>query len=258
MTDTYIPRASEGSHWYCPKTKRPVYEVPYADKKKAGQLRPATLRDARQLGLVPGQSSICGIMAAPELTEWIKGQVFDAVMRTEVLVGEPADVYRKRVMVESDNVRDSAAERGTEIHAAIEMHFARKPVSDQFAPWIARVTEVLPSIGDAKWMTEVCVVGPHYGTKIDLLGGSWLIDIKTKDDIEKDKACSLYDKHHMQLAAGGALLDPQPDRYGILFVDRNRPAAKFVEAARADIEKGCEMFRLCARLWQLKNNYTPA
>jgi hypothetical protein len=253
--DTYTPRASEGSHWYCPKTKQPVYEVPYADPKKG--MRPATLRDARKLGLVPGQSSICGIMAAPELIEWIKGQVFDAAMKTEVVVGEPPEEFRRRVLEESNNVRDTAAERGTAVHAAIEAWLAGKSTPDGMGEWMLAVSGELHDI--AGWMSEQCVVGPAYGTKIDLLAknGSWLIDIKTKDDIDKDGACRLYDKHHMQLAAGGGLLDPAPARYGILFVDRNRPRARLVEAAPADIEKGGEMFRLCTRLWQLKNNYTP-
>lgn len=252
------PRASESGHWYDPKTCSPVYEVPYADPKKG--MRPATLRDARKLGLVPGQSSICGVLAAPELIEWIKDQAIKAALETQVVLGEPHDEHLRRIRVAADNVRDTAAERGTAIHAAIEAHFSgRRDQVGEMAPWVDAVIAALPAT-PYTWKSEGCLVGPCFGTKIDLVSsaGEWLIDFKTKDDIDKDGSCRLYDKHLMQLAAGGSLMDPNPSRHGIMFVDRNKPAARLVEAGIADIAKGVEMFNLCTRLWQLKNSYVPA
>ena len=48
----------------------PVYEMPYADKKRAGETRSPTIADARKLNLLPGVTDILSIVDQPGLNIW--------------------------------------------------------------------------------------------------------------------------------------------------------------------------------------------
>lgn len=61
--------AKESSHWYFPDGKS-CHSLPYADKKRAGETRPTTLKDARALKLLPSVTGILGVLDKPQLTDW--------------------------------------------------------------------------------------------------------------------------------------------------------------------------------------------
>ncbi len=110
------PLASEASHWYA-QDGSPVYEVARA---KGDGMRPTTLADARKLNLVPSVTLILGCAAKPGLDVWKLRQMFEVAYTTPRIDGESDDDFYGRVVIESKEKARLAAERGTELHAAIE------------------------------------------------------------------------------------------------------------------------------------------
>ena len=89
--------------------------------------------------------------------------------------------------------------------------------------------------------------------KTDLHSPKWVIDVKTKDDLDK---VELYDEHLMQLAAYRRGLGIDNARCGIIFVGRDIPKAKFIEADYDDLNRNLVMFDCLLGFWQAKNKYT--
>src|SRR5688572_8327342 len=89
-------RASESGHWY-DRTGKPCYEVRGAN----GNLRPATLRDARKHGWVPGVSSICQMEHKPQLVRWQVDQGVMAAITLPRIPGEDDDAFKVRVLQDS-------------------------------------------------------------------------------------------------------------------------------------------------------------
>jgi hypothetical protein len=107
--------ASESQHWYTRKGE-PAYTV----KSKDGTNRPATLRDARKMGLVPSVTTIIKCASAPALERWKRDQMMQAALTLPRLDGEAEAAWISRVWTDSGETSRKAAERGTAIHAAIQ------------------------------------------------------------------------------------------------------------------------------------------
>jgi hypothetical protein len=70
-----MTHAAESLHWY-DRDGKPAYTV----KAKDGSDRPATLRDARKLNLVPSVTTIIRCAAAPGLELWKANQLMMAAL----------------------------------------------------------------------------------------------------------------------------------------------------------------------------------
>ena len=105
-------------HLYTPDG-RPVYDVPYADKKRANKTRPATLADARKLGLYPSVTEILGIIDKPGLRAWRDRMVIEAAL-TQPADGRPVDDLVPEIRANADEFSRAAMELGTKYHDAIE------------------------------------------------------------------------------------------------------------------------------------------
>lgn len=129
--------AAESTHWYAPDGS-PAYTV----RGKNGKERNTTLRDARELGLVPSVTTIIKCAAAPGLEAWKQQQVLHAALTLPRIEGEPEKDYLERIMRDSQEQARKAAERGTEIHAAIQEYFSDKPYVS-VSPHVLAVVEEL-------------------------------------------------------------------------------------------------------------------
>lgn len=192
-----MTHASESGHWYA-KDGSPVYTV----KARDGSDRPATLADARKLGLVPGVSSIIRCAAAPGLERWKQEQVLMAALTLPRSVNEPERTWLGRVMQDSQAQARKAAERGTAIHAAIQGHYEGEPPPEELWPYVQAVSKaVRERYGVQSWVAEKSFACPHgFGGKVDLHSGSVLLDFKTKEFEEPAKKLA-WDEQAMQLAA---------------------------------------------------------
>jgi hypothetical protein len=115
---------------------RPGRLASYTVKAKDGSDRPATLRDARKLNLVPSVTAIIKCAAAPGLQYWMQKQVMLAALTLPKVDGETEDAYLSRILNDSKEQARKAAERGTAIHAAIQGFYEDETPTPGYEPYI--------------------------------------------------------------------------------------------------------------------------
>jgi hypothetical protein len=242
--------ASESGHWYT-RSGEPCYTV----VGKTGE-RPTTLRDARKMDLVPGVTSIIRMAAAPGLDRYKQRMLFTTVrdmMATGDITGPiNEDEWFAEALKRSQEQAKNAADRGTEIHAALELARKYRPYDYRLIPWVQDVdVAISEKCGIQTWNPEKSYAhGDGYGCKIDLHSQEWLIDYKGKDDTVK---VVLFDEHYMQLAANRMAARIPNARCAIVFFGRQTPWAKFIEAEENELRRGFAMFSCLLRFWQYKN-----
>jgi hypothetical protein len=121
-------KTDESAHWY---------------EYKGGVVLPryeATLREARKQNLFPSPTSIeKDVRANPMLARWIRNETVKAFINNPRTPGEDDDAYAQRCLAVSDNIAKEAAERGTNIHDAIEHNGTLLqdivPFFEAYVPW---------------------------------------------------------------------------------------------------------------------------
>ena len=247
--------AAESGHWYT-REGDPMYTIM---GKSTGKLRNTTLRDARELDLVPSVSGIINTAAKPALTVWLQEQAILAALTLPRQDGEPEYLWLKRVLSDSKQQGRDAADLGTEIHAAIQGFYEGRADSKYPHHVEACKNAIEAFYGARSWVCEKSFSHElGFGGKCDMFnadGGGIVIDIKTKDfkDLSKPLA---YDEHMLQLAAYRAGLGLPSAKCANVFVSRTNPDLAHVhEWAEDDIKKGWAMFQNLLNYWQLKNNH---
>lgn len=193
--------ASEAGHWYL-KDGSPQYELLGAN----GKMRPATLRDARKLDLVPSVTTILREENQPGLNRWITEQALLSAVTLPRLDGENDDEFLKRAQADSREQASKAAAKGTEVHTELEHYFAGKV----YSPLGEAVEKALVAkYGPQQWFPERSfaaeVDGMWYAGKVDLYSLDLVIDFKTKDFGPETKRLH-WPGHAKQLAAYAHLI----------------------------------------------------
>lgn len=243
------------NHWYRLDNGRPCYEVP---NKSTGGMRDATLRDARTLGLVPSVTTVLQVAAKPALVNWQIEQALMAALTLPRREGEALDQFIHRAREDSRQQAIDAAERGTEIHKAVEAHYRGQRVSDADLPFVLPiVAKVRELCGDQLWTPEASFACPihGYGGKVDLSCPAFVVDYKGKAGMD-DTTRLGYDEHAMQLSAYRAGLGfPNAKRINVFF-DRDRPG--IVRAVEwPDPDDYFERFLCLVEYWKRINRYWP-
>lgn len=252
-----MTHASESQHWYTLDGK-PAYEVVGAN----GKTRPATLRDARKLNLVPSVTTIIKCAAAPGLERWKQEQVLHAALTMPKIDGESEADYLSRIMRDSQEQAKQAAVRGTAIHASLQGHFEGKPPSEEHWPHVQGAVEKIKAWRSEPffepWIAEQSFShGLGFGGKCDLNGGNCVLDFKTKE-FTADSLPKTWDEHAMQLAAYRVGLGRPKASCAIVFVSVSVPGlAHLVEIDEAELQKGWGCFQGLLTFWQHKNGYRP-
>jgi hypothetical protein len=244
-------------HWYT-RDGAPCYEVPRA---KGGGMRPATLADARRLGLVPRYSAIERVAARPGLERWLRHQVLLAALTLPRLPGESDDAFAARALEDAEREGREAAERGQDIHAEIAA-LARGldvEVSDGARTAWALVRA---EFGAEGWLAEHSFASPlGYGGRVDLhrAAPAVVVDFKTVADGSKKGAQLAYPEHAMQLAAyaEGLGLLSSAARLVSVYVCRTTHAASLREWSRDEAGTGWEKFLHLLAYWRLSTGYDP-
>lgn len=244
-------------HLYA-KDGSPLYEVPYADPKKG--MRKATLGDARKCGAVPSVTEIIKVMAAPGLERWKINEAIMAALTYPRDLEDTDEIFLKKVMHDSKEKAKIAADKGTEIHHAIERAFQGRLVDSQYFELAHHVkSEVLKKYGaDHHWIPERCFADPlGFGGMADLHSPCVpiLADFKTKEELKPRMA---YDNHVMQLAAYRVGLKLPEDTLLVnIFVGWNGEVV-FHEWSREEAERGLDGFLRCFELWKWDKKYDPS
>lgn len=228
-------KAPTDAHWYLP-TGAPFHKVPYKEKKKAGQLRDATLKDARAVGAARSVTSIQKFIAKPQLEVWSRNQLIEAIRRSAgggdwrlILESGDLEKWLAEIIKDAGRVRDEAAERGDKLHDAL-MRFSRgKTIPRAFSKHIEAVQKALSrrGIDILEGRAETSFYSSEgYGGTID-----WhrpltqlhplypvILDYKTREKLDP-KVRVAWPEKAMQLAAyRRAIMLPDADCYNV-FVD---------------------------------------
>ena len=249
-----IVRASESQHWYT-RTGDPAYTV----TNKDGHQRPTTLRDARKLGLVPSVTTIIKCAASPGLEAWKLQQMMLAALTLPRAPEETEESFISRIQADSKEQAKMAAERGSEVHAALESFFETRHVTSKFSPAVLGTeTEIVKVFGDVTWSAEKSFAVKGFGGKVDLHskdGQGVVIDFKTKEFTSEtlDKAQG-FDEHLMQLAAYRVGLEIPQARCANVFVSVTEPGLVVVkEWDQEDLDRGWKMFSSLLEFWYAKS-----
>lgn len=249
-----IVRASESQHWYT-RTGDPAYTV----KNKEGHQRPTTLRDARKLGLVPSVTTIIKCAASPGLEAWKLQQMMLAALTLPRAPEETEESFISRIQADSKEQAKMAAERGSEVHAALESFFETRHVTTKFSPAVLGTeSEIVKVFGDLTWSAEKSFALNGFGGKVDLHskdGQGVVIDFKTKEFTSEtlDKAQG-FDEHAMQLAAYRVGLEIPQARCANVFVSVTEPGLVVVkEWDQEDLDRGWKMFSSLLEFWYAKS-----
>lgn len=251
-------KVAESTHWYS-RDGKSAYQV----EGKNGQMRATTLRDARQLSLVPSVTTILGVADKPALNLWKQQQVLLAALTLPKEPNESEADWLVRVLKDSKETGRKAADRGTEIHGLIQAYFENEyiPEGIQYAK---PVEEALNKhFGERFWISEKSFAHPlGYGGKCDLYSANnvhdfkqgIVVDIKTKEgDLEK---ADVYAEHGMQLAAYREGFGMPNARCANIFVSSTQiGVVKIIEHTAEDLDRYWKMFQHLLSYWQLKNNH---
>ena len=243
-------------HWYDKNGKRHDFV-----KGATGKNVKPDIRHARTYDLVPGVTTIIRCAASEPLVQYRERQVLMAALTLTREEGESDEAYCRRVMRDSREHAEKAADKGTDIHGRIEKEINRRGSED---PYVLAVGNLLWPIG-GPWLTEHAAVSRWgYATKADLFLPptvgitGYLVDLKTKDGRVDD--LGTYDQHHMQLAATMFALGHIPGQFpcAILYVSRDVPGnAKLVPVEPDKLWEAMKMFLSLLIFWQVKNKHVP-
>jgi hypothetical protein len=224
--------------------------------KTTGKPRPTTVKDARELNLVPSVTTILNIAAKPGLNVWLQEQAILAALTLPRGTEETESAWLKRVVQDSKAQARDAADLGTEIHAAVQGFYEGRKAS-AFPIHVQTCTKAIEShYGAKKWIAERAFAHEMgFGGKVDMHTDGIVIDIKTKDFDDPAKVAG-YDEHLMQLAAYRVGLGMPEARCANVFVSRtNADLAVVKEWAEEDLARGWLMFTALLSFWQYKNQY---
>ena len=245
--------AAESAHWYT-KQGKPMYKVPRA---KGDGMRATTLADARKLDLVPSVTMILGCAAKPGLEAWKARQILEAALTLPRLQGESLDDYATRVIEDSKAQGRKAAERGTDLHTAIE-DFIRGQQSLLWQAHCEKVAESLNQYGIdiLQGKPEHSFASPlGYGGKIDWHNEEIVMDFKTKANLSAKQLA--WPEHCWQLAAyrAGLVEKYWPKRLLNIFIGVDDTDVRIHEWTPEDADKGWEVFECLLNFWQITNNW---
>jgi len=252
-----IPASS--GHWYTREGKS-FHTVP---KKDGNGDRPTTVKDARELKLLPSVTSILSCISKPQLTAWLQQQAVLASLTLPKIEGESLDEFAKRAVEDASEQSKKAATFGTAIHAEIEkLHLGQINFNVELWPYIEgyktwfdeNVAEVLHA--------EIVLVNKWvgYAGTCDLIyrhkkGYTGILDAKTQGIKDKPR---VYPEWLLQLMAYSEAYCSHEVSLQSVVIDSTKPGKPFVhDWPVSDHEQAWEAFKAAHSLWCWQKNYYP-
>jgi hypothetical protein len=226
--------------------------------------RPATLRDAKKLGLLPSPTSILKVLRAPQLEAWLQEQAVLAVMTATRHPGEELDAFIHRVLHEEkqqDEQAHKARDLGTQIHDAIANVLTGKsecPVD--LAPYVAPAIAEMNQFGKMRGC-EFVVTGERCAGRLDAwfeneTGQQTIVDVKTTGN-PPSKGSWL--EHKLQLSFyGKALPLAISDQTANVYISTKVPGMVVTDVHRDWAQTYERGFKPLLDFWCFMNNYDPA
>lgn len=196
---TYL-RIPQRAHWYT-RDGQPMHEVP---KKDGSGFKPTTIREAREMDLLPSATNILGIVNKYGLNTWKVSNYVQAAARLPRKDGEDDMAFAQRVIDEAGEETFEASTFGTRLHSAIAGH---GPVEPDLAPYHDALQLWCDVQGLRAIATEESFTAKDYGGTLDWRGtiarwpaGEWVLDWTTQRT-QPNKKPNFYAEKGAQLAA---------------------------------------------------------
>lgn len=254
-----VLRASEGGTHYYRRDGTPCYEVM---GKTTNKPRPVTIKDAREMQLVPSVTTVTACAAKPGLETWKVTQGIMAALTLPRRPHEPDAEYVRRIIDDSKEQARAAAEEGERIHAALQGHYELKAPPYKYHEHVDAATQTIRNrYGEQRWVAEESFASPlGYGGKIDLHNKTQIMgDFKTKDFDEPPTPSKKL--HWPENAMQGAAY--MMGRFGSLdgeffniYVSRTKPGLVHLHVwERADLEQGWAKFQALLAYFKADRQY---
>jgi hypothetical protein len=259
-----IQRRERDAHWYR-KDGSPCHTM---IGKSTGRERPTTVKDARELNLIPSVTNILSMKAKPALDVWKLDKAIMAAMKMERKGNETDEDFATRIAEASEDEARKAAEWGTLLHEQVEHYNIHGSFSGTgeildyvkwYEPWFKEnIVKVISA--------EKTIVGNGYAGRMDLYAiirhdgkdRRAVIDLKSQKFGNRKKA-NFYPEWSMQLAAyANPLTEPEelPPLLVSLVMQSDTPGP-VIPHVWDNTDAAFKAFRACQELWAFDKNYDP-
>ena len=267
---------AESCHWYS-HLGEPIDLVPYADAAKRlakgePHLREPTLADARKYGLLPSVSLMANQEPMPPpLMNWFRNLYVDATIAAYV-PGMTNEEMKAAVAAKCGEIEEASAQRGTELHAAIQRDLAGDPYApdDPIAvKAILGVRQWIESLRLTAWYSERATARASIG-----LGGTIdfaasdpnaasivIADFKSKvseSSFAKLKEWKHLPKKYLRQLAGYQLIsNDEADAFYVLVISQTTGEVRPIEIPEDRMVWARKSFMANFEAWVLANEYDP-
>ena len=251
-------------HWYT-QTGESCHEV----TGKNGKLRATSISDAKRLALYPSVTTIFDdVLAKKALQTWRDRQITFAAFMTQPKALETDEAYHARIMGDAFKQVDDAADLGTRIHKALELHFDGKPYDEQLSGYVQAVDKWVMENKIEFVSKELRLVNRSYGyagtTDVEFRapGKFGIGDYKTRKT-KPGMTCEPWETQPMQIAAYhqarfGSIEGDEACGFN-LYISTTEPGR--VEAVWYDcskLQREWEAFTHALALWKHFKGWDPA
>ena len=236
---------SDSGHWYAADGS-PAYRI----IGKNGKERNTTVKDARELKLVPSVTTILNVVAKPGLNTWLQTQVLLAALTLPRRENESEESWLERVMTDSKSTGRDAMDRGTQMHGVLEQFYSGQ--DSEYPAYVDQVDKAITKhFGVQQWAAEASFAHPQgFGGKVDLNGSNIVIDFKSKDKLDK---VAPYFEQIMQLAAYRQGLGKPTARCANVFFTADGDV-KVIEHSEDDLDDAWRCFECLLLFYTIKIN----
>ncbi|GAG26038.1 unnamed protein product, partial [marine sediment metagenome] len=179
-----------GQHWY-DTDGNPQHFL--GKDGSATTLRQARVRAKEGNPIYPSVTTIGNIVSKFQLQQWLMEEA--AMMAASMALGTSGVLacdraWAKTVVAASRDKTMAKADAGTKIHDILEKHIKREFVPIEHKPMCTAVEElIIEKAGIETWMdakseARFCDVEHGFAGMADLHTDNWIIDFKTKDEVD--------------------------------------------------------------------------
>lgn len=267
---------SEQGHWY-DRDGRLILSVPYKDPKRRDELKPTTLREAREMLLHPSVTTVNGILDKPGVRKYYEKRIIKAAL----LFG-PAGMFdnekdhEERILEAAREHAERAAQLGTQVHLGISMGLTGPSLAGYITSGNIE-QEMVPVIeGALSWLessmcelkvtaSERTFVSSKYGFAgtMDIEGlyrdKPCIADFKTQD-FDRVQDAEFYDPEYPLQLAGYDLGTRRPGEFPkqrlSIVISRSTPGL-IATKLWPDAERWDAAFLALWEFWKRVKNYEP-
>lgn len=220
-----------------------------------GGMRPTRIADARKAKAVPSVTTIIDLLAKPALNDWLVKQGALAAFKTPPEPKETPESFAERILLASQEPGQTAADRGTDLHNALERALQGRVVTQEERKFTDPILEYLHTLND-EWTAEQAFIADGYGGKVDAFCPGIVVDFKSKDMTPETVGKKMAYDQNIQLAPYRMGLKMPKARCINLFVSRTVPGC-FVpyEWSEEKLEQGWQAFQGLMMAWYAIKDY---